>query len=176
MLQRRFRIENAAPNAGVADGDGAAAARHREVLQAIGDLQRALAPASDEALRIVENHAAGEQALQFAEARKLKSELEEIQAAIADTKREIATLHRNSLRDRNSIHVTDELGAIVSDTEQATETILSVAETIDQQAGDLVAALRGAEGDLALPGIEFTSRLLPVGLLRAHADQSIGAV
>ena len=38
--------------------------------------------------------------------------------------------------------MTDELGAIVKGTEQATEEILSAAEEIDNKAANLIAALR----------------------------------
>lgn len=75
------------------------------------------------------------------EAEKLKRDLKEIYEAIDQTKKEILTLHKDNPTGTEISRVSDELGAIVSDTENATESILSAAEDIDGQAGNLVAAL-----------------------------------
>jgi len=83
------------------------------------------------------------------DALKVKAELEEIQAAIMDTKREIATLHFSGFQGREIDKVTDELDAIVSGTENATETILSAAEVIDENAGNLAAKLDGDDQGMA---------------------------
>ncbi len=75
------------------------------------------------------------------DARKLRAELKEIYDAIEQTKVEILTIHQSGVNGMEISRVTDELGAIVSGTETATETILEAAEGIDQSAADLVATL-----------------------------------
>ncbi len=75
------------------------------------------------------------------EARKLRAELKDIYDAIEQTKVEILTIHQSGVNGMEISRVTDELGAIVGGTEQATETILEAAEGIDQAAADLVATL-----------------------------------
>ena len=75
------------------------------------------------------------------EAKKLRSELKEIYDAIERTKVEILTIHQSGVNGMEISRVSDELGAIVQGTEKATETILESAESIDQIAADLVAAL-----------------------------------
>ncbi|MEM7619615.1 MAG: protein phosphatase CheZ [Pseudomonadota bacterium] len=75
------------------------------------------------------------------EATRLRCELKEIYDAIEETKVDILTIHQSGVNGMEISRVTDELGAIVSGTENATEGILTAAEQIDQSAGDLVAAL-----------------------------------
>jgi chemotaxis protein CheZ len=79
---------------------------------------------------------------QITEAAKLTGELDLIQAAINKTKQEIATLHVTGFEGPEMVRVTNELDAIVGGTEQATETILSSAEEIDQMASTLSARLK----------------------------------
>jgi chemotaxis protein CheZ len=74
----------------------------------------------------------------------LWSGFEAIQHAINKTRVEIASLHANGLRERQINRATDELDAVVGDTEQATQTILSAAEAIDG-ASDLL--MKRLEGD-----------------------------
>lgn len=124
--------------------DGLAEARHRELLDAIRALEGSPPPATavgqiDEELKA-----------DLLEARKLKIELNLINEAIEETKKEIATLHQSSVDETSMGRVTDELSAIVVGTEGATEMILSAVEEIDQRAGDLVAALeKGPQNELA---------------------------
>lgn len=87
----------------------------------------------------------------LSESLKLKEELEQIQEAIMDTKREIATLHCNHLTSDEPDGIENELDAIVIQTEQATETILSATEVIDSNVGNLTAALK-EEGHLNMAG------------------------
>lgn len=61
-----------------------------------------------------------------------------IHGAIRQTRGEIATLHAKAVRGREFNRATDELDAVVSDTEAATETILAAAETIDALSLDLL--------------------------------------
>lgn len=57
--------------------------------------------------------------------------IETIQDAIRNTRNEIATLHAEGSRGERLMRATSELEAVVTDTEEATETILSSAEAID---------------------------------------------
>lgn len=61
-----------------------------------------------------------------------------IQQAIMQTKSEIGSLASRGFKGQSLNRATDELDAVVQDTEQATETILAAAETIDAQAGALL--------------------------------------
>jgi chemotaxis protein CheZ len=79
---------------------------------------------------------------QLGEIQKLKNELDIIYAAIKRTKQEIATLHVTGFRGPEMARVTNELGAVVGGTEKATQSILTVAEEIDQMANTLAAALK----------------------------------
>ncbi|GAA0778998.1 protein phosphatase CheZ [Roseibium denhamense] len=87
---------------------------------------------------------------EMSEAAKLKVELDAIYEAIAQTKKEIATLHQKTGSESEDMHrVTNELDAVVSGTEGATESILSAAEFIDETANTLSARLNGQDADLA---------------------------
>ncbi|MBZ8131768.1 protein phosphatase CheZ [Afifella sp. IM 167] len=63
--------------------------------------------------------------------------VEAIEEAIQQTRGEISALHSKAVHDRDFNRASDELDAVVSDTESATETILGAAETIDEIAGKL---------------------------------------
>ena len=56
---------------------------------------------------------------------------------------EISSLHANGLRERQINRATDELDAVVWDTEQATQSILSAAEAIDGASDLLMTRLDG---------------------------------
>ncbi|WP_035716028.1 protein phosphatase CheZ [Azorhizobium doebereinerae] len=75
--------------------------------------------------------------------------IETIQDAIRNTKKEIATLHAEGTRGESLFRATDELDAVVQDTEEATEAILSSAETIDSAVSILIGRLSGEELTLA---------------------------
>lgn len=149
LAQRKiFRIEalhrnvegndTSVPN--LESGDDLAAARHVEIMDALRKLGNSdLAPSdtsADEAKSILD-----EVKRDLGEAAKLKHELSEIYEIIDDTKKEIATLHTTGFKGEEMSRVTDELDAIVVGTEQATETILTAAEEIDQNATTLIAKI-----------------------------------
>jgi chemotaxis protein CheZ len=142
MQRKRFRIDRyradqlrpvAAPSV-APDADADAIQRHHELILEIRALRSAIGLREHEQQRAIEGHQA-----QIAEIQKLKQELDLIQAAIDDTKQEIATLHVTGFRGTEMRRVTDELDAIVSGTESATENILNAAEEIDQCANTLSA-------------------------------------
>lgn len=75
--------------------------------------------------------------------------IETIQDAIRNTKMEIATLHAEGPRGERLLRATSELEAVVTDTESATETILSSAEAIEALTQQLLKRLAGDELDIA---------------------------
>ncbi len=132
MRARRFTIETGGPNGAAADAEGLGA-----VLDAIADLKANIAagPAgpAPEVVADLEKRSR--------EVAALRRELDAIQQAIAETKGELASLQVGD-RGRDISRLTDELAAVVSGTESATETVLQAAERIDQDATDLHAALK----------------------------------
>ncbi len=125
--KKLFRIEHVRAGWDVLDE-----ARHREIMAALDDLKLC----SDRSIvHLAESESA--------EAEKLKSELRDIHQAILRTKRDIATIHDGSLKDRPGSHIADELAAIVGSTESATQAILQAAEEIDRAAADLAASPSG---------------------------------
>ena len=110
----------------------AATKRHHEVMGEIKALRTLMMP-SDEAQRVLDTYQT-----QLAEMQKLKGELVIIHNAISRTKQEIATLHLTGFRGQQMSRMTHELDAVVSGTEQATQSILSMVEEIDQIASNLI--------------------------------------
>ena len=126
------------------EGDDLASDRHTEIMDALGKIslgQPKTAPRQPQ-IDGVSEQILTDYKSQLAEANKLKSELREIHAAISDTKKEIATLHVTGFNGDQMSRVADELDAIVFGTENATETILTSAEDIDQHAATLIASLK----------------------------------
>lgn len=82
------------------------------------------------------------------EALSLKAELDEIYAAIAKTKKEIATISAVGF-DTMQARPVDELDAVVKGTEAATNQILTAIEAIESDATILANSLTGDEGLLA---------------------------
>jgi chemotaxis protein CheZ len=73
----------------------------------------------------------------------LKTDLRALSVCIEQTKVEIAALRSPSAADDRLMAVTNELDAIVSSTEHATDGILSSAERIDSLASQIVAQVEG---------------------------------
>lgn len=110
---------------------GISGADTKSILAAIADIKSSLSNTDDlDALR-------GD----IAKAAAMNGELASMQDAIVSTKQEIAALHGGGFQDDNLGRVTNELDAVVNGTEAATESILSAAESIDELAGNLCAAL-----------------------------------
>ena len=109
-----------------------AARRHHELIAEIRALRTLIEP-QDEAQRILDTYQ-----VQLVEMQKLKGELVIIHNAITRTKQEIATLHSTGFHGENMSRMTHELDAVVNGTEQATQTILSMVEDVDQLAGNLI--------------------------------------
>jgi chemotaxis protein CheZ len=154
MVQRKvFRVDqmrNEIAAAFAPDPQADAVQRHHEMIMEIRALRAVIEPRELDARRIIETYQA-----QIAEILKLKTELDLIQAAIADTKQEIATLHVSGFKGREMRRVTDELDAVVHGTADATEHILGAAEEIDRCAHLLSAlASNGQEKNLAREIVE----------------------
>lgn len=64
-----------------------------------------------------------------------------IHGAIVKTRHEIASLHAKGVKNEQIFRATDELDAVVLNTESATESILGAAETIDAVADRLMSGL-----------------------------------
>ena len=125
------------PIAPAADAEADAFRRHHELILEIRALRSAIEPREHDSQRIIDTYQA-----QIGEIQKLKQELDLIQAAIDNTKQEIATLHVTGFQGPEMRRVTDELDAIVGGTESATENILNAAEDIDQYANTLSALVK----------------------------------
>ncbi len=146
--RKRFRIESFLDEAEPADGPGNGSGggnadfRHQQILREIGEVRKLIKPTQEISGSVLSDYKQ-----ELREALKLKTELEEMYEAINKTKTEIATLHHSGFEGEQMLRVTDELDAIVIGTEQATETILHAAETIDDKAGVLTAQLTGNQAD-----------------------------
>lgn len=133
--QRAFKIEHM-----IAETDTPVSedARHEELLTEIRSLKKHFAPQAETSQEMLSSYKK-----EMQEALKLKAELDSIYEAIAQTKREIATLHHSGFKGKEMGRVTDELDAVVQGTESATESILSAAECIDEYAESLSSQLTG---------------------------------
>jgi chemotaxis protein CheZ len=154
VQRKRFRVEEIL-SGGIpvitAAGDDAPMPVHREIMAELRAIREQIgAPRGNGAAGTiaadggsVSRDVADAQALlqtyraQIEQCEKLKTELDLIYDAITRTKQEIAVLHGKSFSGDEMSKVTDELGAVVGGTEQATQRILEAAEAIDQSASAL---------------------------------------
>ncbi|WP_425104825.1 protein phosphatase CheZ [Ancylobacter sp.] len=86
-------------------------------------------------------------------------DVETIRQAIDNTKNELATLQAGGAKGARFNRATDELDAVVADTEAATEDILQMAENIDGAAISLVAELEGSHKMLAQAIHSYATRI-----------------
>ncbi|GAB5508877.1 MAG: protein phosphatase CheZ [Hyphomicrobiales bacterium] len=148
--RKAFRIEASmhgggthpmhASNASSAAVSGDSAA----ILNAIAELKDLIEPAQEIDQASIDNFHK-----EVAEIKRLEAEMSAIRAAIQQTKTEIATLHQSGFQGKHLGKVTDELDAVVDGTEQATEAILSSAETIEDRVNNLSAKLDGDDQGMA---------------------------
>ncbi len=140
MSQKVFKIEQQLTPVSNDNMESLSSHQHKQLMSAIGEIKNLLSEKSDNTAiptQIMDDFRAD-----MAEAAKIKSELIIIQKAIDSTKYEIAALHLPGEDTPDISRMSDELGAIVSGTEQATENILSAVEQIDENATDLLATLK----------------------------------
>ncbi|MEP3276957.1 MAG: protein phosphatase CheZ [Stappiaceae bacterium] len=145
-LRKPFRVEFAGSGteAGENTGGQFADMRHDQIISEIAALKELIAPTQDLSTQVLDDYKK-----EFAEAVKLKTELDAIYEAINRTKFEIATLHHSGFEGEEMCRVTNELDAIVDGTENATELILTSAEFIDEASGKLADSLTGDDETLA---------------------------
>ncbi len=149
-VQRKiFRIEELFSNGESPELSGFDAGheqRHTEIMTELRALRSTLSPVPQSGTADVTADAFKAQAEAFhvhiAEARKFKIELDVIDQAIKQTKSEIVSLQDHGLDGGQIARVNLELTAVVNGTTEATDRILKAAETIEQTAGMLGAALK----------------------------------
>lgn len=107
---------------------------------------------------------------------EVMAEIESIQQAISQTKREILSLQVKGLRGDTASRALDELDAVVHGTEVATETILSSAESIEEVAGRLLPKLQGSENALMLEIHKHAIRIFEACNFQDLTGQRIGKV
>jgi chemotaxis protein CheZ len=107
-------------------------ARHDETMTAIAELRSFMAQCLS---RSEEPPNPGQSEPEVAiDAGKIRHELETLRDAIISTKREIAAVRHPAAPSDRLMLAADELDAVVEATEQATNTILQAAETVDDMA------------------------------------------
>ena len=141
-VQRKvFRIEQgtgasarSAPSAVAADDTP----RHHEFMAEIRALRAMMEPRQNVSRDTMDRARA-----QIVEAQAYKRELDLIYAAVKRTKQEIDTINAGAVARTEAGRAGQELKAIVSGTEQATQSVLQAAEEIDQAAATLSAMVKG---------------------------------
>jgi chemotaxis protein CheZ len=138
-----FRIEESAHvdvrgRIGVATSDDEAAQRHHELMTEVIALRALLAPRPQTTQATLEP---GHE--QIVKTREFKNELDLIHEAIRRAKLEMDRHDANAVIGPQMARVGRELDAVVTGTEQATESILKTAEEIDQIATNLSSLLKG---------------------------------
>ncbi|WP_169544553.1 protein phosphatase CheZ [Sneathiella aquimaris] len=115
-------------------GEGISQQQYQELLDAINSVREDInnADPSSAATAAVNEAVMEDFKKEFAESLQLKSELEELSRVILDTRREIASLNAHDSGPK--IHaMTDQLDAVVGDTEGATNAILEAVEVIEDK-------------------------------------------
>ncbi|MCP4933335.1 MAG: protein phosphatase CheZ [bacterium] len=148
MSQKLFKIEQQFASITNDNLPGVSPQQHNQLMSAIAEVKDLLSENSVQTevpTQIMEDFRSD-----MAEAAKIKAELIVIQKAIDSTKYEIAALHLQGEETPDIARMSDELDAIVTGTENATETILTAVEQIDDNANDLGAMVRtNAQRDMA---------------------------
>lgn len=149
-MRAAFRIERFIEGAEIGVGSiveepVSSSNNHKEIMAAIEKLQNSMAngaPAASTAPAPVDDDEANADLdIKKLELLKLKDEMRSIYLAIDETKTQILTIKENGSEGREIARVAEELSLIVKGTEDATDTILQSAETIDNSAASLIAAL-----------------------------------
>jgi chemotaxis protein CheZ len=145
ILRDQRKSEPAAP---IPD-DEAAQSRHAETMAAISELRTFISEnlQPDAAPKPAQpaqpaHDSAGEKLV--ANAEEIRHELEALRDAITSTKREIAAVRHPQAPSDPLMVAADELDAVVAATEQATNTILQSAETVDEMAERIKQATQDA--------------------------------
>ncbi|ASP36145.1 protein phosphatase CheZ [Labrenzia sp. VG12] len=156
-VKRSFRAESLIRmNAGASEDPAfREERRHQEVMAEIASLRAMIKSGDAQQQQALDPEAMSEKFMsefrkELSEAAKLKVELDAMYEAIAQTKKEIATLHQTTgSKGEEMTRVTNELDAVVIGTEGATENILAAAEFIDETANTLSARIDKDDAELA---------------------------
>jgi len=151
VRQKTFRIERATaggePRSDVAPGGAISVHQHHEVLNELRALREVIeqrTPAAPQSAGSASENAPKDHPsdqITVGDLNKLKSETDSIHRAISHTMREVASLHFGAF-DVERGRASRELDAVVDSTERATQQILDAAESIDEAADTLSAALK----------------------------------
>jgi chemotaxis protein CheZ len=112
-----------------------------------GELERILSEVSElrsALMQFEQTQASKSESVRFA----MQQGIDAIRSAIEDTKSDLSTLQKGNKQGAKIDRATDELDAVVADTEAATEVILQAAETIESSVSKL-GNLRGANKAVA---------------------------
>jgi chemotaxis protein CheZ len=114
-------------------GDGISQEQYENLLEAIKSVREDVASGfSEKTSPIVDESVLADFRKEFAEATELKVELEELSKVILETRREISSIQSHERGPK--IHaMTDQLDAVVGDTENATNNILEAVEIIEDK-------------------------------------------
>ncbi len=133
---KRFRIEQTsdfgAPALVTAPESALNSAGVEAILQEIRELKIAVKPAGKIMVDIVEAYRH-----EISEVMKLRTDLQEIESSINSTRKEMASLHVGAPSTVGMDQLSDELGAVVSQTAAAANTILTSAEAISKELMDV---------------------------------------
>jgi len=147
--QRPFRIEALRLNGqGLDDARTAVVDRLDRIDSEIAGLKTLIEGSSNEA-----------RSFSRREADALWMGVESIQQAISTTKQEVAALHAKGFNGRQLNRATDELSAVVDDTETAAHVILGSAEAIDEVIGVLSKQLSGEQRALLNTAHDHATRI-----------------
>ena len=117
-----------APSSGISD------AQYETLLKAIHSVKQDIATAAEGAANApsVSDQMLADFKKEFADSQELKTELEELSKVILETRQEITSIQSNDQGPKINA-MTDQLDAVVNDTETATDAILAAVETIEDQ-------------------------------------------
>jgi chemotaxis protein CheZ len=149
VRQKTFRIERVTaggePRSVAAPGGAISVLQHHEVLNELRALREVIEQRTPAAPQGAGSESAPKDLpndqITLGDLNKLKSETDSIHRAISHTMREVASLHFGGL-DVGRGRASRELDAVVDSTERATQQILDAAESIDEAADTLSAALK----------------------------------
>jgi chemotaxis protein CheZ len=149
MPPKIFRIERSHRDHQAERSEDARSIGSCEIIAEIRALRMLIEPQEGLSQRVIEAFRK-----ELGEAQQMKVELEAIHDAIERTKHEIATVHTNGFKGAEMVRVTGELDAIVQGTFDATDSILTAAETIEREAHSLEASCKSKQDRQAAADIQ----------------------
>ncbi|GJL99408.1 MAG: hypothetical protein DHS20C07_10880 [Methyloligella sp.] len=148
-MSRAFRIERYIdPNDEQSFEEDNNDKRHKEIMDALSVLQKSISQGvslkegDGGNSEKVSNLLTDEVEEKREELNQLRHEMGEIYKAIHDTKTQIMTIKESGADGHEMARAAEELSLIVKGTEEATNNILHAAETVETNAGNLVASLQ----------------------------------